>query len=272
MSAAAARLEQLRQDVAAERQRTARSTTATGIVGLLVLIALSIYFYIGYRLLDETAQPERIVTVGAQVLDDNLTEVRKSAQAQVATNAPVWAQGLSQQAQAALPTGREKLEDYVMTQVEEALKRGTVLTEDRFRQFLKENSAQIERDLKELSQSPDLAEQSMASLQEAVEKEVGADMMAQSREFRAALSGLIDKLKKYENATNLTSEENNERRILLLARALQQQERVAPERRRGQELPIVAPAPPNPLPRAATSLTEPEGDAAKVQGKSENAP
>jgi hypothetical protein len=245
---ASARLEQLRRDLTAERKRTGRSALVTGIIGLIALIALGVYFTIGYRMIDETTQPERIVTVGTQLLDDKLPEVRRSAQEQVVANAPVWAEGLSQQAQAALPTGREKLEDYVLTQVEDTLKKGTVLTEDRFREFLRNNSAQLERNIQELSQSPELAESSLASLQEAVEKEIGADMLTQSREFRAALSGIIEKLDKYKSGANLTSEEQNERRILLLARALQQQERVAPERRRGSEMPVVAPAPGTPRP------------------------
>lgn len=249
--AESARIRQLRQDLTAERARTARSARITGILGLLVLLALAAYFYFGYRLLDETAQPERVVTVGVQLLDDNIGQVRQGVQEQVATQSPVWAEGLSQQAQAALPTGREKLEEYVMTQVEDALKRGTVLTEDRFREFLRKNQATLERDLQELTKSPELAEQSIAELQAAVEKELGSNMMDQSRDFRAALTGIIEKLEKYESGVGLTTEEQNERRILLLARALQQQEQVTPTRRRGQELPVAVPAPPTALPAPA---------------------
>jgi hypothetical protein len=260
---AAARLEQLRRDLTAERKRTARAAIASGVIGLLVLIALGVYFTIGYNLLSETAQPDRIVTVGFDLLDKNLSEVRQKAQEQVSANAPVWAEGLSQQAQAALPTGREKLEDYVLTQVEDRLKEGTVLTEERFREFLRNNHAQLERDIQELSQSPDLAEGSMASLQQAVEKEIGTDMLAQSREFRSALSGILDKLKKYESGENLTPEEQNERRILLLARALQQQDRVGPspsQRSGPPAMPGDAPSPARSNPSAppgAESKAEP---------------
>lgn len=249
---ASARLEQLRRDLTAERQRTSRSAILTGVIGLIALIALSAYFYIGHKLINETTQPDRLVTVGMQLLDDNLPEVRRSAQEQVTTNAPIWAEGLSKQAQDTLPTGREKLEEYVMTQVEDRLKEGTVLTEERFRAFLRSNNAQLEKNLQELSQSPELAEASMVELQQAMEKEVGADMLTQSREFRAALSGIIEKLDKYQTGLDLTPEQHNERRILLLARALQQQERVAPDRRRGSEIPIVAPASVRPQPTGAS--------------------
>ena len=264
---AAARLEQLRRDLTAERKRIGTSAIALGVVGLIVLIALGIYFGYGYSLIAETTEPDRLVTVGMDLLDKNLPEVRRTVQEQVATNAPIWAEGLSRQAQAALPTAREKLEDYVLTQVEERLKEGTVLTEERFRQFLRNNHAQLERDIQELAQSPELAESSLASLQEAVEKEIGTDMLAQSREFHAALSAIVEKLKKYHAGVNLTPEEQNERRILLLARALQKQERAgpSPSQPSGPVMSIAIPAAaaPQPAPPAAEHDAEPPGEPPK---------
>jgi hypothetical protein len=86
---AAARLEQLRRDLTAERKRIGTSAIALGVVGLIVLIALGIYFGYGYSLIAETTEPDRLVTVGMDLLDKNLPEVRRTVQEQVATNAPI---------------------------------------------------------------------------------------------------------------------------------------------------------------------------------------
>lgn len=220
---AEARLAQLRRDLEAERRKTARSTTLAAILGVVALIALGIYFAFGYKMIDETTQPRRLVEVASTLVQDNLPAARQSLQEQVAASAPVWAEGLSQQAQAALPSGREQIETYVLDQVETSLTKGTVLTEDRLRTFLRQNSARLERDIQDLSGTPEQAEKALASIQEALERELQADMLTQSRDFHAALSGAVDKLKRYQEGVGLTPDEQDERRILLLLRALQQQ-------------------------------------------------
>lgn len=263
---AQARLQQLRQDLTAERQRTARATTVAAIVGLLALIALGVYFTLGYQMIDETTQPERLVIVAEQLVDDRLPEARKAVQEQVTNSAPAWAEGLSKQAQDALPAGREQIEKYVFDNVEETLKKGTVLTEERFRGFLRGNRELLERDIQDLTKDPQLAEQSLADLEKALEKELQANMHAQAGEFHAALTGINEKLERYASGAGLNPEELHERRILLLARALQQQER-NPLTSPATALPYAAKAPSAPQPRLEPGAPAPGEPAAEPEAK-----
>jgi hypothetical protein len=220
----ASRVDRLKDELAAELSRTRRSTFLTGLVGAIALIALFAYFAFGYMKFEEATQPQRLVDVAQTVVNDNLPEARKSLEAEVVRSAPVWAEGLSKQTLAALPDARAKLEDYVMTQVDTSLKQGTVLTEDRFRTFLRQNQDKLRKDLEELGSSPELAEQSLASLEMALEEQLEGDMKAQAHDLFAALEAVIAKLQRYKDGTDLNRSEQAERQVLLLFRRLQHEQ------------------------------------------------
>jgi hypothetical protein len=219
-----AKVDRLKGELAAEVSRTRRSTFLTGLVGAIALIALFGYFTFGYMKFEEATQPEHLVNVAQTIVNDNLPEARKSIEAEVVRSAPIWAEGLSKQARDAIPTAREKLEEYVLAQVDEQLKRGTVLTEERFRNFLRQNQDVLKKDLQELSTSPELAEQSLTQLETALSEQLEGDMKTQAHEFFTALGGIIDKLNRYKEGKDLNRGEQVERQVLLLVRRLQHEQ------------------------------------------------
>src|SRR5262249_38505505 len=58
------RLQRLEQDLNRQRQRVNASTTLTVIIGLIALIAVGAYSYIGYREISWAVQPENVVSTG----------------------------------------------------------------------------------------------------------------------------------------------------------------------------------------------------------------
>ena len=66
-----------------------------------------------------------------------------------------------------------------------------------------------------------MSQESIASLEIALEKELGADMREQAAILLETLSMLSDRIKTLQRGTRLTKEERLEREILMLARRLQ---------------------------------------------------
>src|SRR5436305_11862331 len=93
------RLDRAQHELAVQRVRTNRASVATLIIGLIAVVALSIYFYIGYTWIAWGSQPERLADLADQMADENLPEIRQNLEAEIVKSAPSWAQGLSKQAQ-----------------------------------------------------------------------------------------------------------------------------------------------------------------------------
>src|SRR5262245_2429503 len=106
------RLDGLRRELAWRRARTQWTTRLTCVIGLVAFLALSGYFYYGYREISQMTDPEQIVSVAQDLLAQNIPRAREALEQQITTAAPAWAEGLSKQAQASMPEARQKIEDY----------------------------------------------------------------------------------------------------------------------------------------------------------------
>lgn len=268
-SRSAKALEDVQRQLGELRGRANRASTLTLVVGAIALLLLTGYFTFGLSLIDQFSEPELLVAQGAQLIDEKLPEARASLEQQVATQAPIWAEGLSRRALDSMPSAREQLETYVMKQLDEALSRGTVMTEERFREFLNQNRDELALSLKDLSDSPELAQVRLVNLQRAMEKEIQGDL---KRTFRDAYDGLMlvnEKLDRLKNAEGLTEGEQLERRVLLLARQIQARQAPMPEARvlavhsaEGDAMePANSPEKPS-VPDPAARVAPAEGDAA----------
>jgi hypothetical protein len=215
------RLETTRKELASHASRIRRGALLTLLLGLVILGALSAYFYFGYTQLSELTEPERIAVTVQTLVDDNLPSMRKTIEDEVAKQAPTLAEKLSIQVRDSIPTGREKLEEYVIGQMKSTLDQGAMLTSEQIAGFLHNNRDKLRRDARELAKNPELAQSAVGDLEQALEAHLGTNLKAQATELMTALNSANSKLTKLSQAANLSETEQIERRLLQIARRLQ---------------------------------------------------
>ena len=216
-----ARLDDTDQLLSKFTARTRRGNLMTIIVGILILSVMGSYFAYGYSEISTLTEPNILIGAAESWIEEQLPEVRKSLEAEVDKSAPVWAESLSKQAQASLPTIREKLEEYVLQQVDQSVENAVNLTEDHFRKLLREKRSVLEAGFEDLATSPHLAKESLALLEEAMAGIFERDMQEGAAEVFATLNLMSTKLSRLKAGQDLTPEESREREILMQFRRLQ---------------------------------------------------
>src|SRR5262249_40171790 len=176
--------ERLLQD---STSRTIRSNRLTVIVGAALLVLLGAYFAYGYHEISSVMEPDTLVSLAEQWLEDKLPEGRRAAEAEIDRSAPVWAANLSKQAQSSLPSVREKLEEYVVQQVDQTINESVDVTEEQFRKFLRDNHDSLEQGFKDLARNERLADESLERLEAALNSKLEVDMKQASKEMFASL-------------------------------------------------------------------------------------
>ncbi len=220
-SGVADRIDRLCRQLSQQEAALNRSTRLTGIIGLIALVLLSGYFYYGYLMIADLLEPKMLVPYAAGMLNERLPDARKAIVIQINDAAPGWAAQISKNFQKAIPTGRGKLEVYVMEQTDELLGKATSLTEDRFRTTLRENRELLDKGFKELADSETLSDETLQALVEALEQQLKSDMKEQAETVLETLRLLSSRVKRLQVGTNLDSEEKHQRRVLMIARRLQ---------------------------------------------------
>jgi len=215
------RLETLQRELAAERQRTQRSTVFMAVVAAILLIVLGGYFYYGYTQIANITRPEKVVDVAQGVIDERLPEARSSLEAQIIKSAPTWAEGLSKQAQEALPQARQRATEQFLKEADRMTQEASVLSEEHFRTFLRENRPLLDKKFQELSKSPDLAEESLQELQKSLETQLGGEMNADAKALSKDIASAAVNLQRLGSDEKLTPEQKVERRVWMIARRLQ---------------------------------------------------
>jgi hypothetical protein len=203
-----------------ERARTTRSTWLTTLVGLALLGLLGFYFWYGYQRFREVTEPEKLVDVAQLMLDEQLPEARRSLEAEIAKNAPVWAQTLSEQAVGSMPMAREQLREYILKGIEKQEERLLTITTEQFRGALQKNHDELAKLFRELQTNPTLAEGQLETLEKMLEAEFASDMKAESALLLETLQVLNKELARFREGKDLTEDEQVMRRALLLARTL----------------------------------------------------
>ncbi len=220
-SGVADRIDRLSRQLSQQEAALNRSTRWMGIFGLIALVLLSGYFYYGYHMIADLLEPKMLVPYAAGMLNERLPDARKAIVIQINDAAPGWAAEISKNLQKAIPTGREKLEVYVMEQTDELLGKATSLTEDKFRTTIRENRELLDQGFKELADSETLSDETLQALVEALEQQLKSDMQEQAETVLETLRLLSSRVKRLQAGTNLDSEEKHQRRVLMIARRLQ---------------------------------------------------
>ncbi|MDG1895205.1 MAG: hypothetical protein P8J37_09870 [Fuerstiella sp.] len=91
----ASRLASVEKELNTLERRLKREARMSTFVTVVVLALLSFYFAYGYREFSKLLQPQEIVSLGAALVDDNVSVVREAIQDEVSQSAPVWAEQLS---------------------------------------------------------------------------------------------------------------------------------------------------------------------------------
>lgn len=201
--------------------RTRRGNRLTIIAGVLILAVMAGYFAYGYSEIATLTEPNTLISAAESWIEEQLPQVRKSLEAEVDKSAPIWAESLSKQAQSSLPTIREKLQDYVLQQVDLTVENAVSLTEDHFRQLLRDKREDLEAGFKDLATSPELAKESLARLEDAMAGIFESDMKEGAAELFATLNLMSTKLARLKAGQQLTPEESRERAVLMQFRRLQ---------------------------------------------------
>ena len=214
------RLGRLEQDLIAQRKRVDGNTTLMAIVGLIALIAVAVYSYIGYKGISEAVEPKNVVSTVETTLDDQLPQLRRRLESEIVQSAPEWANTLSKEALGALPVARKRLEKVATTYADDALQETRAITDKRFREFYKNHHADLQKKFDELAKSPNLAENSIADIQADLEKDLQVDLKADATVLLKEITLRNKNFKDLRDGKNLSPEAQVERRAWMLVKAL----------------------------------------------------
>lgn len=220
-SGLAEQVNRLTRQIAQQESAIYRSTRVMGSIGLIGLVLIAGYYYYGYKEIARLLEPNTLVPFAAGMLEQRLPEAREALVVQISKSAPAWAEQVSLKAQQAIPDLRVKLEDYVLSETDKMAQQVTTLTEEKIQKVLHENREVVEKGFKELADSDNLSEETLAVLVTALEKELQTDMQAQAGEVLETLRFLSGRVQRLADGKDLDDEEQSERRIAMLARRLQ---------------------------------------------------
>ena len=210
----------VKADLEQLQRKLNRGNTITAIVAILLLSLMAGYFYYGYREITVLLEPETLVAVGVTMVDDQVSQVRKMVKGEVDKNAPVWAEQLSNQVVETMPKLRESLEEYVLSQTAGAVDQLAGVTATEMRKFLLEEREAIDSLLQELSSSDAASEETLATLETAMDNALQASTKEQADTVLGTLGGLREKVRKLAKGTGLNDEEALEREALMIVRRL----------------------------------------------------
>jgi hypothetical protein len=139
---------------------------------------------------------------------------------EVTRSAPVWAASLSKQAQEAVPQGRQKLEEYVLTQVNDTLDKSLFVSDEQFKTFIKNNRNTLEASMKELATSEQLAGATMGELEKSLETQLKGDLESHAKDLFATIKMINERIGKLKQGVNLNTRDQMFRRLLMIGRRL----------------------------------------------------
>lgn len=220
----ASRLAGVEKELNTLERRLKREARVSTFVTVVVLGLLCFYFAYGYREFSKLIQPQEIVSLGAALVDDNVTVVREAIQDEVSQSAPGWAEQLSNQAVEAVPLVREQLEEFAVAQAKASIEEYVSISEDEFRRVLKENHNEFQSLVNELSGEREATDEVVAALEEVLNKELGGDMQVAAADILETLQLAHEKLIRLGVGEDLSLDERKERQVMMLFRRFQMDE------------------------------------------------
>jgi vacuolar-type H+-ATPase subunit H len=174
--------------------------------------------------INELFNPDRIVPLAGVMIEDELPGLRRTLQASLVEQAPVWAEGLSTTAVEAAPKVREQLEDHALSQTTASIQEVVAVGEKEFRSILRENRSSFEETIAKLADDEDYSEETLQIFMTAVNDQLGQDMQDQAQQVLGTLIALREKLEKLAAGETVNQEEATERHALMMIRHLELRE------------------------------------------------
>ena len=217
------RLEASHRELSKMRRRFRRGTWTTVIIGFGLLLLVAGYFCYGYMEISSFRNPDLLVSLVGNMLDQQIPQLRRRLQDEVEKNATTWAEQASQQVVSVVPTLRQELEDYTCKQTDALIAKLNVMGEKEFRRMLNENRSTVEQSLQDLKDHDELSEGAVVLLEEALEKELQVSMQDQAAVLLTILSELNKNFKTLHQDENLNAEQESTRRALMIVKRLQKE-------------------------------------------------
>lgn len=217
------RIEASHRELRKMRRRFRFSSWITAIIGFGLLLLVAGYFSYGYVQISSFRDPELLVSLVGNAVDEQIPQLRRRLQQEVENNAATWAQQASQQVIAAIPPLRQQLEDYACDQTDVLIDKLDVMGEREFRRILNENRSAVEQALKDLEDHDELSEGAVTLLEEALEKELQVSMQDQAGVLLTIISDVNNNFKTLHQNEDLTPEQQSTRRALMIAKRLQKE-------------------------------------------------
>lgn len=218
------RLDAVERALAAQQASLARGNSMTLVVGVIILCLLGGYFYYGYTKIAEVLEPKTLVDSVEGIVQQNLPEVRKVLQNEIVKSAPKMAEQLSAKGLEAVPQAREKLEGYVVDQIDKMVVEGREKTDAEFKDFVKKNKIMLNDGVKQLVKSPEDAKKFLNQLIAVMEEQQAGDLKADAEHVLLTITELNGKLATLREGKGLKPDQALEREILAIAKRLQMQE------------------------------------------------
>jgi hypothetical protein len=212
---------EINETVEAEVKRNTRITT---VLLAVFIIQAVVFMFLAYQRVKAMTEPDRLVDLGEEYLEENYQELRQLVKEQVVRAAPALARALSKEARQSLPEARAQLEQLLVREFGRGLETGAAFGVDQFRELLQENHESIVPILKEVKELPKEAEQAVINLEKAIEKHWQIDIQEQARNVLALHRAVNKKLARLTSDKSLEPQELLEQRILRIARAIQLRE------------------------------------------------
>ena len=203
------------------RRRFQLGSWITGIVGAVIIVVLAGYFCYGYIKISELKDPELIVALVGQLVDDQIPQVRRRLESEVDNNAAVWAQQASEEVLKVAPTLRKEIEELAIEQADKAIDQLNVMGEKEFQRLLDENRDTVKQALQDLEDNNEISEGVLLLLEENLAKELQMDVEALAQTPLVIVSDLNKSGKSLLKGENLSEEQEHERRVLMVVRRLQ---------------------------------------------------
>jgi hypothetical protein len=119
-----------------------------------------------------------------------------------------------------VPQARPRIEQFLLDQMDETLKKANLMSEDQFRKFINERRPLMEKTFQELASNQKLSESSMDEIFKAMELEMGGSMQDEAINLLGTIKNTNAYWKDLSAGNDLTDEAKLERRVLQLARLL----------------------------------------------------
>jgi len=217
------RIEASYRELRKMRRRFRSVTWITAIIGFGLLLLVAGYFCYGYLEISSFRNPDLLVSLVGNTIDQQIPLLRRRIETEVENNAATWAEQASQQVIAAIPTLRQQLEDYACDQTDALIDKLHVMGEKEFRRMLKENRSAVEQALKDLEDHDELSDGAVTLLEEAMEKELEVSMQDQAAMLLTIISDVNKNFKTLHENEDLNEEQQNTRRALMIAKRLQKE-------------------------------------------------